>query len=131
MPRLRRRAKLRTKFVFEAQHERHLLTGRDYLGTAFADDIEAMRNAWAEHGSRLLQQFIFENPGRRPWAWWAFNAPRPAPPDDPRLPKVCPPGLKIWHLGRPPQDESEADFLRRHEMLTAAEEKLFPEGPNA
>jgi hypothetical protein len=52
--------------------EMELWLGRSPRGSAFSDD-EARRHAWFEHRDRLLQ--CFAHNGRRPQAWWKFEAP--------------------------------------------------------
>jgi hypothetical protein len=42
------------------------------LGSYFRD-AEHARAAWLQHRARLLE--LFGNRGRRPLAWWAFEAP--------------------------------------------------------
>ena len=37
---------------------------------------DALRDGWAELRDDLLQTFITEYPGARPWAWWHYDAPR-------------------------------------------------------
>jgi len=31
---------------------------------------------WKKHRNQILKKYIEENPGKRPWAWWSFDAPR-------------------------------------------------------
>lgn len=33
------------------------------------------RKAWEAHREELLAEYIAENPGRRPFAWWHYTAP--------------------------------------------------------
>lgn len=51
---------------------------------------DAAREAWEEHGLRLTAEHVAENPGSRPWGWWAFakhpeiegySGPGPSPAD--------------------------------------------------
>ena len=37
---------------------------------------DALRAAWSELRDDILQGFITEYPGARPWAWWHYDAPR-------------------------------------------------------
>lgn len=39
----------------------------------FGDKLERL---WSAVRSALLAEWIEENPGTRPWPWWAFDAPR-------------------------------------------------------
>lgn len=43
---------------------------------AFEDDVEC-RRAWERHRVELVEQQAARLPGRRPWAWWTFDAGRP------------------------------------------------------
>jgi hypothetical protein len=58
----------------------HVCSGRNpiRIGSNTADlrnDLPAWCAIWAELRDELLPQFIRENPGRRPAAWWRFDAP--------------------------------------------------------
>ena len=33
-------------------------------------------DAWQKHKKWILKDFISQNPGKRPWAWWEYDAPR-------------------------------------------------------
>jgi hypothetical protein len=55
-----------------ATQEMELWMGRSRHGSAFRDDEQA-RRLWVEHRDRLMQ--LFANNGRRPQAWWKFEAP--------------------------------------------------------
>lgn len=84
MPRVRRIAKRRYS-SYGPQHIRQLKTGHDFFGDAFGSDqrlngkvdIEAMHEAWEQLGDEILAEWIMENPGSRPFAWWLFSAPEP------------------------------------------------------
>jgi hypothetical protein len=52
--------------------EQELWLGRSQHGSTFASD-EERRSLWFEHRDRLMQ--LFANNGRRPQAWWKFEAP--------------------------------------------------------
>jgi hypothetical protein len=58
--------------------------------------------AWAEMRDELLPAWIKEHPGTRPWAWWEQEAPEPRDPG-----------------------ETEAAYLKRHDLLTDHERRLF------
>lgn len=45
--------------------------------SAFRDEAER-RRAWERHRADLL---ALEPPGRRPWAWWRYEAGAPVAPD--------------------------------------------------
>ena len=36
--------------------------------------LDGLQQAWKRRRDELLPAFIAENPGTRPWAWWAFDA---------------------------------------------------------
>ncbi len=80
MPRVRRRPKRRRIGYTKGQVE-HLLRGYTFLGDDFGRevrgtlDVEAMWEAWITLRDELLPQWIAENPGTRPYAWWQFDAP--------------------------------------------------------
>jgi len=92
MPRIKKRAHRRRRVIeYGNTHRRFLLTGRafwhedvepffqpspDGKGGAQVDGA-AVEAAWRELEDELLPAFIHKNPGRRPWAWWAFDAPEP------------------------------------------------------
>ena len=81
MPRVRRKLKHRRTGYTDA-HIRQLLTGYDYLRTAFGRDTvnsrcdhDAMRRAWDDLREEMLSDWIHERPGTPPYAWWKFDAP--------------------------------------------------------
>ena len=63
----------------DRQEALHVCSGRSPIrldGTVdLGDDTAAWSEVWAELEGELLPQFIVENPGRRPAAWWLFSAP--------------------------------------------------------
>src|SRR5262245_24475643 len=73
MPRKRRLAKSRLGWTDD--HRDYLIRGWTFPDSQLTD-AEA-RAAWEVLRDGLLPEFIAENPGRRPWAWWAFDAPGP------------------------------------------------------
>ena len=140
----------------------YLLTG-DLAGSVevllWAEDSEAVRSAWEDWRDGLLRDFTRDNPGRRPAAWWSYDAPAPRlrvggsgdvipALDHPAnlrngIPRrkddfCCDRLLRVvGHLDRklvafdendPPRYESQASFLRRHGLLTAAERRTLPPG---
>lgn len=56
--------------------EMELWLGRSHRGSAFSDD-DQRRQLWFEHRERLMEYWA--NGGRRPQAWWRFEAPIPYP----------------------------------------------------
>jgi len=78
MPRRRRVPKRRARFQYGEEHALFLLCGHNYFNDRpFGDvvDMELVRHCWAEHRDELLPKFVADHPGRRPWAWWQFDAP--------------------------------------------------------
>jgi hypothetical protein len=52
--------------------EQELWLGTSHRGSLFASE-EERRRQWVEHRDRLMQ--LFAHSGRRPLAWWKFEAP--------------------------------------------------------
>ena len=118
------------------------LTGHDCLGQAFGTDEAARRTAWFEHGDELLADYIRENPGKRPWAWWRYEAPEPrrrlggASTSSEEAPH-CPDWARGSSFGKPrvwagdvceenpPRFESEAVYLERLGLLSDEELEFF------
>lgn len=42
----------------------------------WTNDAAAVRSAWEAVRDELLADWIRERPGRRPWGWWRYDAPR-------------------------------------------------------
>jgi Rad3-related DNA helicase len=109
-------------------------------GLDFFDELpESHRQqAWKELQKEIMEQWLTEHPGTRPWAWWRFDLPAGTrrqringlhPHDDPSYSLE----KKLWY-GLPqyqrPCDlmglyESEASFLKRLSLLTTAELKVL------
>jgi hypothetical protein len=148
MPRLSRKSK-RAKTEWTQLHVTALLRGFDCFHVFGHDDdaetIERMSHAWEQLADVILPEFIAEHPGRRPWAWWRFDAPAPR-----RL--LVKPEDTGWHpmgeatsFGRhqlfqpitghdmpygifPPISdmyEPEHEYLRRHRLLTPEEREAL------
>ena len=96
-----------------------------------------LQRLWNLHRKRVLAAYILEHPGRRPWAWWMWDAPQ----DQRRRIgglgtglSERPDGEHPLSFGRPnaydddysnedpPRYESERDYLARHGLLTKAEQ---------
>ncbi len=91
----RRVRQLRTVSAWTDEHAEVLLSGFDYaLAFTLGQPIEVptrsregwdenpqierrLREAVADMGDELLDQWIAEHPGTRPWFWWRFIAPEP------------------------------------------------------
>ena len=59
-----------------AEQYLELLLGARGESSAF-DSPQARRAAWQAHRAELLR---LVEPGSRPWAWWAYDAPEPVLP---------------------------------------------------
>lgn len=87
----------------------------------------------------MLAEFIAENPGKRPWAWWQYEAPKQLRR---RLGGTGTPASEFadcspfaegtsfgkprcfgedYDDGDPPRYEEEAEYLDRHGLLTPEE----------
>src|SRR5262245_22068828 len=79
----RRRHLARAQRGWSQEDCEFLLSGIDVFGdgtfTVGRDeiDLELARQAWGELRDRLLPEFIGEHPGRRCWAFWAFESSEP------------------------------------------------------
>ena len=120
------------------------------------DRRDELRPRWLENRDEIMADYIKQFPGRRPWAWWICDAPRATVDDD--MPKLWADRLiparyvyddagrrvcldldagEDWRQGvpwvHPHEDhavayESEAAWLLRHDLLTAAEKKRLHKG---
>jgi hypothetical protein len=72
------------------------------------DEIAAL---WEAHRGRFVAAWIRHLPGRRPSAWWRFDSPD----EDLRTVKAA----ERFQL---PEWEEESTYLRRHHLLTKAED---------
>ena len=78
MPRRRRLVKGRhDRLTFDQEQE--LLHGFAFFGEGFAENDEASRReAWNTHRDRLMAEWEKnDRPGRRPKAWWRYDAAEP------------------------------------------------------
>jgi hypothetical protein len=112
MPILKRKRLSRTGYTDEQKQV--LLTGEDLFCDAFPgthperDNYnDVIRPAWDDLRAELLPAFIRENPGRRPWAWWQFDAPERR--------SRC-----VY--------ESQLAYLRRLSLVTPEEKRLVAKG---
>lgn len=158
MPRIQRKLKRKRK-AYTAVHIHQLLTGVAYLrGEGFnkqkgdgcqQNDQRAMQVAWEKLRDSLLPSFIEKHPGRRPYAWWKFDAPERRRRINGKLHPFDNPKRKAWikrtinstgypsadfyvlSFGKPavfcvPADwnavyETEADYLSRLGLLMPGE----------
>jgi hypothetical protein len=135
-----RKTKLRRRSSgWSDQHIEILRSGLDWF-ELFRDEID-QHAAWRDLQKEIMVEWLKEQPGTRPWAWWRFDLPAGTrrqringlhPHDDPSYSLE----KKLWY-GLPqyqrPCDlqalyESEAMFLRRLSLLTAAELRVLNEG---
>jgi hypothetical protein len=66
------------------------------------EDLSAL---WAEHGDRIVAEWVADNPDTRPALWWRYSAPAPR------------------------QDgESQAAYLERHGLFLPGERKRLRKG---
>ena len=96
---------------------------------------DEIREAWKSHGKKIIKDWIKNNPGTRPDAWWDFEAPEPRarisgegePDFDPGYDRGLPDYfLNIVWVNEPPVKdpllyESEAAFLKRHNLFYPGE----------
>jgi len=153
MPRKKQfRSRLQDPSKFTDAHREQLIRGHDFFGDAFGDEIEAMRAAWKEHRAEILAEYVSANPGRRPWAFWQFDAPEPrrqvggptecsgchmvddgafffglpqhwtGPADFPAFLAPLMPDKDV------PLYESQAAYLKRHKLLSDAESEELNHG---
>lgn len=147
MPRIRRQSR-RNKNEYTPHHVATLERGHDHFelfgecGSEAA--LAAMAEAWELLGDCIMPQFVEANPGRRPWAWWRFDAPEPRRQllsseqtgwraigdatwfGRPHLYEVC--DCHDKREGFPPLEsmyETEADYLARHGLLSDEEREAL------
>jgi hypothetical protein len=80
---------------------------------------------WKCFGEHFLKEFIRENPGRRPLAWWMFGSPDSANPGGPLADYLAALAIARQHALWPAK--RQAEFLRKHGLLTKAEIKKMKE----
>jgi hypothetical protein len=103
-----------------------------FTGCGFPSPQE-MALAWQIHGRRITEEYIAENPGRRPFGWWYFvGVPKYGEPPlvsthpahYKRREDIPADSLLLRHgilIQFEPLQENETDFLYRHGELKAAE----------
>src|SRR5262245_2225641 len=156
--RRKRRVERRTDVAaLDFSHYWHLTRGRPMFTHAGYRTGEELVAAWRQHEGVILPLWVKHYPGTRPFGWWLAEGRERrvltvaevrewvaqhwpgwgSNLDDAGLQRlltnrkasVAPErfGLLNEH-GRPPFQESEADYLRRHGLLTGAEEKALDAG---
>jgi hypothetical protein len=138
MPRIQRRFGkiLRTDLENLTEGQRQQLEeGKCFQFLAGFQDVDELRAAWEIHRADMLPEYIATHPGCRPFAWWIFDhgTERPiANHDDGELIFLENSrrerfGFAHTSIGLPvrgksvPFQEPEHVYLRRHNLLTAAE----------
>ena len=137
MPRVSRKIKRRRRPTdYTPRHYQELSTGNvDFFGDLWTGDYPSRAEAWDELRDEILPDWIAENPGTRPAAWWEFDAPGRRERTDggvhPHDRDDFPEHLKKLSFGRPSRHmtredfeaefEDEEAFLRRHELLEPSE----------
>jgi hypothetical protein len=99
-------------------------------------DEGQLREIWADHRDEILKDWIKDNPGSRPWAWWVCDAKEARMQvggsgipyiDDLEM------GIPRRWLGArpdaPPVVESQAAYLQRLHLLTSAEKTFIRDNP--
>jgi hypothetical protein len=139
--------------VLDEDQLRYFADGTDFC--FFWDDFERVRD-WRAIRAEILKEWIATRPGRRPFFWWKVDAPGPrlrvggrgdlipayAIPENLRfgifrksafvderlLAAVAPVGAELtpFDPADPPRFESQAAYLDRHKLLSAAERKALP-----
>ena len=80
MPTKRRRRSYAVRAALSPVLVHFLETGTSLDGSAlevarFRRAEPDLRARWQECRDAIVEGFADEHPGRRPWAWWRFNAP--------------------------------------------------------
>ena len=75
--RLQRRVRAEVEKLTGPQKD-YLVFGRSLLERNEPFRDEAHRQAmWEQHGEAIIEACVLKYPGRRPFAWWIFDAPEP------------------------------------------------------
>jgi len=161
MPRKRRKERARRDLTDEERHENllHCLHGCGIKTRVLPE--ASLRELWIAVRREVLDEWIREYPGTRPWAWWRFDMPegtRREVLDGGTHPFDCPrrrahvrelvvdagaatdferaayalyrgkPKM-VFRFERLREYESEAEYLRRLDLLKNAEEReLYERG---
>lgn len=101
-------------------------------GPIFRNSVEEVHSAWRVYRGEHLARYVETHPGRRPWAWWMWDAPHdrrvlnePIEPDHyVRAQSRRRGGVVLVGNGRGelvPWLESEAEYLTRHKLWLPGE----------
>ncbi len=96
---------------------------------------EKLKEVWEIHKTELIREWVLAYPCSRPWCWWLFEAPEPRhkvggkgitmhehfPSYKHRLELGIPLDWFEFDPADPPAFESQAAYLQRLGLLTAAE----------
>ena len=96
--------------------------------------IDELETAWQIHGEQLLNNYVQQRPGQRPWGWWQFEAKHSR--REVNAPLVRGKGLQESKRGGVvlltdrkgglvPWLESEAEYLSRHHLWLPGERARF------
>lgn len=146
------------EFLFYGTAEKGT-TGWELETSKFFDQGRAITEAWEAHKPALMGEWIKKHPGTRPLSWWEYDAPREPVPgwnhkrfDSAQRRRLGGTGTpshealsiaphfsrgipKSWIHQPQPEDppiyESEAEYLRRHDLLTAEEKRALASMPEA
>jgi hypothetical protein len=104
------------------------LEGWDRLVVDLADVLPPpnLVTTWRAHADQIVSAWAMDHPGTRPSCWWRWDAPEPRK-------------IVAWPETAPDADaelvtmfiESEAGFLRRHDLLLDGEAALLTEADYA
>lgn len=95
----------------------------EWLDTQPELTVEELRQVWGRVKGTFLPQYITAHPGKRPHAFWLFDAPEPRRQVNPGPHAIGPAdhfGIPSRHAGAPPADmyETQRSFLSRHGLLS-------------
>jgi hypothetical protein len=143
MPQLRRRRLDRRPDLTDLKpgQLRELETGQSYIRyrgdgprpdwpggmTGFGDDFQSLKTAWKIHGAEIVEEFIRDHAGHRPFCWWWLEHRRERPlVQDMEPRRVDALRRETWNfLHNDTFQEPEESYLRRNGLLTEAEEKAL------
>lgn len=145
MPKVTRRPKRQTGW--NETTEFIMRTGHDFFGQHSDErgerDLITLYQAWQDLKTPIMRQWLKDQPGSRPWGWWAFDMQKGTrrecvsgthPHDDPEndcpqeLYFGCPAMLRECDMDL--EYESQCDYLMRLKLFTAAEKKLIERTAN-
>ena len=134
MPR-RSRHQRRQRIVYSESQRLQLETGIDFFEDAWGNgdqfDARAAAVAWSRLREEMLVAHVAEHPCTRPWAWWRFEELPPRATVRPKARDIPPEPSRPYPWDRPCPSweamrrgewfEAQAEYLRRHGLLTRSE----------